>query len=96
MSGKGAFQVEVRNGTPVSLTSALITCAASVQNWSATLSDPLQGGSRVKLNTTPASQPKATEGLTCGFISATLDKSGRFVAPDGQPQAVIPSPEFRP
>ena len=93
---KGCLSVDVRNGTPVDLISASVVCRAGEETWSASISRALKGGHRIRLKAEPKRKVPAGASAFCGFIVAELDSVGRFIAPQGEPQAVIPSPEFHP
>jgi hypothetical protein len=93
--------VEVRNGAPVPLRRASVKCVKNNQSFNATLAGPLDSGSRIKLVVAlaPTQDPKKltpTSSSVCGFLSAELDGTGRFVSADGQPRPAIPTPEFHP
>jgi hypothetical protein len=91
---KGSLSVDVRNGAPVPLLAASVVCRVGEETWSASLARPLKGGHRIRLKTEPKRKVPAGASAFCGFIVAELEAQGRFLAPGGEPQAVVPSPEF--
>jgi len=97
-----SVDIEVRNGTPVTLESASIECGGAPFEFLATLKNPLRGGTSIVLKAKVQKDPTEPEHLlslgagpfTCGFTSAQLKNIGWWVMKDGVPQQTIPSPEF--